>query len=226
MNKIFLIGFSLTLSIPAFAASVSQSEVNDCNRTVFTSLASCQESKSNCLDLPISDPGICGIYKIKNLHSLESVNEESCLGESCFELLQNKVCSVNHSAFINEDFTGVYCREIIGKEIVIDEVLHAEKLVQISQETQINLIISNGRKARESCEKVLDLIGGFNLMSSSGSQAADQMVSTFSSAKQFLSDGRPGKAKYAIQQIPVGGVVSQQMKDLALALLQDYEAVP
>lgn len=214
----------LLVSINSFAGYVAESKINLCSKTDYSSPSVCQELESEtCFKVP-DDSGECGIFKLKNTHSGPMVNEESCSGEQeCQSLLSEKVCSVDHDAFINEDYTAVYCIQVSGKEMVVDSSLKTQRDAEKASIAQTEALIANGRKAREDCQKVLDLIGGFNLLPGRTSEQAGEMSVTFADAKAKLQDGRPTAAKAAIQAIPVDGVlVTQPMKDLALSLLAGW----
>lgn len=83
--------------------------------------------------------------------------------------------------------------------------------------------IAKGKAARQTCEEVLDLIGGFNIDRELTFAQKNEMKLIFSDAKQALNDFQPGYAKYFINMIEADGIlVTQQMKDLCLELLADY----
>lgn len=216
--------FLFLISINAWAGFVAGSKINECSKIDYSSASACQEAESEaCYKVP-NDSGECGIFKLKNIHSGPMVAEESCSGQQeCQDLLASKVCSVNHDAFISEDYSSVYCIEIVGKEMVIDQPVKAQKDAEKAAAAQIEAIIASGAKADADCKRVLHLIGGFNLLPGRSSEQAGEMIQTFAAAKAHLQDGRPGAAKAAIQAIPVDGVlVTQQMKDLALEQLKDW----
>jgi hypothetical protein len=128
MKFLFLVLCFLVFGCRAFAGFVAGSRINQCNRTDYISQSVCQESEEElCYKVP-NDSGECGIFKLEKKYAGPSVNEESCSGQiECQELLSGKVCSVNHDPFINEGYSLVYCIEISGKELVIDEFLKLQK---------------------------------------------------------------------------------------------------
>jgi hypothetical protein len=181
-------------------------------------------SQEQCLDIG-DEPEIlsAGFVQLQNDWGPEQ-EVELCDGQMlCQSALEQKTCSSSLQKFISADFTKVYCVELLGKHLVKDlSGFSGYKAGKIAQ-AQIESLISNGKKAREACQRVLDLIGGFNLLPGRTSDQAGQMVSAFAEAKAALQDGRPTAAKVAIQAIPVDGVlVTQQMKDLALVQLAGY----
>jgi hypothetical protein len=80
--------------------------------------------------------------------------------------------------------------------------------------------IAKGQKARETCEKVLDLIAGYNLDRELTIEQITQMQATFANAEKALRAGRPAFAKIYINAItPDGVLVTEEMKAAALSLL-------
>lgn len=83
--------------------------------------------------------------------------------------------------------------------------------------------IAAGAAARQACQQVLDLISGFNLEQQLTIEQITIMQQNFELAERALRAGRPTLAKGAIQAIvPDGVIVTQEMKDEALALLAGY----
>lgn len=181
-------------------------------------------SQEQCLDIG-DEPEVvsAGFTDLQNDWGSEQ-GIEPCDGQIlCQSALEAKSCSAPLQKFIDVDFTKVYCVELLGKVLIKDLSGFSGYKAGKAAQAQVEALISNGKKAREACQRVLDLIGGFNLLPGRTSDQAGQMVSTFAEAKAALQDGRPAAAKVAIQAIPVDGVlVTQQMKDLALAQLGGY----
>jgi hypothetical protein len=82
--------------------------------------------------------------------------------------------------------------------------------------------IEEGKKARVTCQAVLELVAGFNLESNLTSEQIDSMVATFGAPLQALQLNRPTMAKGLIQAIVPSGVVTQELLDECLELLADY----
>lgn len=83
--------------------------------------------------------------------------------------------------------------------------------------------IAIGKKAKEACENVLDLISGYNLNRSLTVEQISVMQTNFASIEKALQSGRPSLAKAYISQVIADGVlVTEEMKDMALLLLADY----
>lgn len=83
--------------------------------------------------------------------------------------------------------------------------------------------IAAGAAARQACQNVLDLIAGFNLEQELTLEQISLMQQNFELAERALRAGRPSLAKGAIQLItPDDVIVTQEMKDEALALLAGY----
>jgi hypothetical protein len=83
--------------------------------------------------------------------------------------------------------------------------------------------IEEGRKAREACQNVLDLIAGFNLERELSSEQISEMANTFAQPLQALQLNRPSSAKALIVAIEADDeLVTQEMLDECLSLLEDY----
>lgn len=80
-----------------------------------------------------------------------------------------------------------------------------------------------GKAARLTCESVLDLIAGYNIDRQLTSEQITIMQTTFGTIQSCLQASRPSTAKTLINLInPDGVLVTQEMKDQCLALLQGY----
>lgn len=184
--------------------------------------ADCERSGEQCLDVG-EEPTIVstGFALVEDDWGPE-IDPQSCDGEeSCQSLNQTKNC-FSLEKFISADYSRVYCVEKI-KKLVKDLPGFTSYKNVLLVKAQTEALIANGKKAREACQRVLDLIGGFNLLPGRTSDQAGQMTASFAEAKQLLQDGRPLAAKIAIQAIPVDGVlVTQTMKDLAISQLEGY----
>lgn len=83
--------------------------------------------------------------------------------------------------------------------------------------------IAIGKKAKEACENVLDLISGYNLNRELTVEQISVMQTNFASIEKALQSGRPSLAKAYISQVVADGVlVTEEMKEMALLLLADY----
>ena len=83
--------------------------------------------------------------------------------------------------------------------------------------------IAIGKKAKEACENVLDLISGYNLNRELTVEQISVMQTNFASIEKALQSGRPSLAKAYISQVIADGVlVTEEMKEMALLLLADY----
>lgn len=125
----------------------------------------------------------------------------------------------------NEDLQKMLGMEAPGTvyEVVDITAEHEQKLFM----AYVEGLIDEGANARIACQRVLDLITGFNLKSEAVTERADEMEENFALAIKYLSTpARPGKAKTALKNIPVDGVlVTEQMKSLALYQLRNYKEV-
>lgn len=83
--------------------------------------------------------------------------------------------------------------------------------------------IAIGKKAKEACQNVLDLISGYNLNRELTAEQISVMQTNFASIEKALQSGRPSLAKaYIAQIVPDEVLVTEEMKDMALLLLADY----
>lgn len=94
---------------------------------------------------------------------------------------------------------------------------------QVQAQADLNEKVIKGQIARETCQKVLDLVAGYNLDRELTIQQITQMQTTFANSEAALRAGRPTFAKAFISAIQADGVlVTQDMKDLCLQLLEGY----
>lgn len=216
-KKIFVIGFSLTLSLSALASSVAETEVNLCNRTVFTSMSDCNSAKGNCLELPQNDPAICGVYKLKDLYGSQKFDGESCEGKSeCELLLTEKTCSVNKWPLIDADYTEVYCVEVVGKKIEVDEVLKSQKLAQKAASDQFEGALNLAKKLRECGGRVMDLMLVRNQPKNLTTAQVKELVATYEPIQGLLSSGSLNSAKEEIAAVTADGVLVTNADKTAL----------
>lgn len=240
----FLILFLFSLS--AFASNwMTLSTIESKGVAGYSLRSDCEKYGEQCLDVGAEPEAIkLGFFSLADV--MEDDHEKPIWGtrsmvEPCSDELDCQMrmsalnCVDGRSAYYSLDPMEVWCNKITGyeqkisgkKSLSINASQMASYKGQLQAKAQTEALIANGKKAREACDRVLDLIGGFNLLPGRTSGQTDTMTSTFAEAKGYLQDGRPGKARHAIQNIPVDGVlVTQPMKDLALSFLQDHEAVP
>lgn len=94
---------------------------------------------------------------------------------------------------------------------------------QLNKESLVMDKIAKGKAARQACEAVLDLIGGYNIDRNLTFAQKNEMKLIFSDAKQALNDFQPSYAKYFINMIEADGIlVTAEMKTLCMELLADY----
>ncbi len=118
-------------------------------------------------------------------------------------------------------------QEAIYETVVQEEILAAfsiEFTEDVPSEQELMQVkIKAGAYARMACQSVLDLVAGYNLDRELTLQQITQMQSTFANAEAALRAGRPTYAKSYISAISADGVlVTQEMKDLCLELLEGY----
>lgn len=80
---------------------------------------------------------------------------------------------------------------------------------------------AKGAHARKLCVDCLDVIAGFNIDRTLTAEQITQMQQTFGVIEAYLKANRPWSAKPLIQALnPDGVLVTQEMKDAALAVLE------
>lgn len=93
----------------------------------------------------------------------------------------------------------------------------------ISEEQARAAKIEAGKKAREACQKVLDLISGYNLERELTLEQISQLQGLMQQPEMALRAGRPTMAKLLIAQVnPDGVLVTEEMQQAALDLLIEY----
>lgn len=116
------------------------------------------------------------------------------------------------------DFANIPCptaEELAALSPIVEQELQASQSLEAK--------ISRGAEARAVCQKVLDLVSGYNLDRELTIEQISTMQTSFSSAELALRSGRPTLAKAAIAAIVVDDVlVTQEMKDACLSLLVNY----
>lgn len=100
--------------------------------------------------------------------------------------------------------------------------VNTEKQQTILDQRAKELRIIAGKKAREACQSVLDLVAGFNLEGNLTSEQIDSMVTAMAAPLQALQLNRPTMAKGLIQAVVPSEAVTQEMIDECLLLLADY----
>lgn len=130
--------------------------------------------------------------------------------------------SINHGLFLKNDSGWRYSNIPVPSIDYLLSILPAAKAEQQAKQDKEDKIKA-GRDARQICEKVLDLIAGYNLARSLTIQQITQLQSTLSSAESALRAGRPSLAKSLITAItPDEVLVTAEMKSAALELLVNY----
>jgi len=216
MKKLFII--LLFVSFNSLAGYVAGSKANQCNRTDYSSISDCQQIENEaCYKVP-NDSGICGIYKLANTHSGPFVNEETCSGQAdCQEVLADKVCSVNHDAFINQDYSAVYCIAISGKELVIDSGLKASYDAAKLAKSQMDAALASAKKLRECGEGIIDLFLVRNFSKNLSVQQVEELTVTFAPIQNLLLNGSLVTAKTKILEAPADGIKVTASDKIALA---------
>jgi hypothetical protein len=201
-----------------------------------------QLTPKQCKDFPQEE---CLCFQGLNLAAIEIVDEiidgapiytvnsqVGCTDElDCLAKQQALVCDEGFTSAYRLDTPQAYCYRLDGyepfstgkKKLQHNSTKLAQVQAKLSAEATLLAVEKAGIKAKADCDRVLNLIRGFNLQPGRTSEQTDAMSSAFSEIKNALADGRPGKAKALIQAAtPDGVVVTQGMKDAALSLLKDW----
>lgn len=94
---------------------------------------------------------------------------------------------------------------------------------EVAAEAERQSKIEAGKKAREVCTQVLDLVAGYNLDRELTIEQITEMQTIFKSAEAALRAGRPGYAKIFISAIEADGVlITEEIKSSCLDLLKGY----
>lgn len=220
MKTLFLI--LIFISFNSFAGYVSGLKANQCDRKDYVSASVCQELESeSCYKVP-GDSGECGIFKLKDIYGNVKFDEESCAGQSaCESLLPEKVCGVGRYALIDEDYSEVYCVEVIGKELVIDQALKAVKDAQKLAKDQMDAALASARKIRDCGAGIIDLFLVRNAPKNLSIQQVEELSVTFAPIQNLLLNGSLVTAKTKILEAPVDGVKVTEADKAALAAAAD-----
>lgn len=156
---------------------------------------------------------------------IESFDSSAVLAEY---LKQNEIIfgeedSINIALILRNDISGWRC---VNHPAPTCEDLYSllnQAKISIASSISNSSRIDSGKKARECCEKVLDLIAGYNLERSLTIQEITVLQSTFGNAEAALRAGRPTMAKQFISTIsPDEVLVTSEMKSEALKILENY----
>jgi hypothetical protein len=155
MKLFFLLLF---FSVNTFAGYVAGSKINSCSRTDYSNPSVCSKNeKEDCYKVP-DDSGECGVYKLKEIFGSIKHDEETCSGQSdCQDLLAEKVCGVGRYSLIDSSYSEVYCVEVLGKEIVVDEAAMAIKTSEKIAIAQYEKDISDMEKEINKGKRVVAL---------------------------------------------------------------------
>lgn len=185
-----------------------------------------QTFKETCLDVG-ETPGYVelGAYTVdttilkQNTLSCESI--EDC--DAKFVSFDFNCPSQDWEKIKNYELLEVYCIKPDVPVLVTNQAIIDAHLAEKAAQQAIAAIEAQGAKAKQDCDRVLNLIRGFNLQPGRTVSQTDQMQTTFAPIESALNAGRPGVAKALIQQIqPDEVLVTSQMKSLVLDVLKDW----
>lgn len=162
--------------------------------------------------------------------TLESIKSE-LVGEYDVAILVNEYLKDKKALLDEEDCINISEGNIVGwsfknipaptmAQLFALRTTHAQADLK---EKTLKEKLEKGKKAREVCESVLDLIAGYNYDRKLTAAQITEMQTTFGDIEKALKASRPTSAKALITAIVVDDVlVSQDMKDDCLSLLSEY----
>lgn len=232
----FLVTLLTLFSFTSFAClnPISKTEALKAIALDTSAKPGCSEQETQCLCYDgITWQAAEIVDEIVNGDPIYEVNSQSaCSDEAdCQTKLAALVCDSGFTAAYRLDNPQVYCYKITGYEQVNTgkEVLanNPTKLAQYQSaeaaKAQLAAIEAAGVKAKADCDRVLNLIRGFNLLPGRTVEQTTQMQTVFADIQKALQDGRPGVAKALIQAAqPDGTIVTEAMKAAALEILKDW----
>jgi len=160
--------------------------------------------------------------RLAELARIQDLNDRYSVFED-FGLLQSALSISNPAAYFRDEIL-----KNSDKEQAETNMVAIESAYTTAKEAQVVAItkqqrIEKGRKARLTCENVMDLISGFNLDRELTIEQITTLQQTFANIESALKSGRPTFAKQMITALePDGELVTQEMKDEALSLLSEY----
>jgi hypothetical protein len=234
MKTLFI--FLTLLSLNSFACN-NPIKVSEAEKAILgqpSKAHDCNISEQDCICYDNAEWEAAEIVdEFVNGAAIYTVNSQAaCTDEAdCVTKMQALVCDEGFTAAYRLDTLQAYCYRLDGYE----QVNTGKKKLQNNPtklsalqakraaEATLAAIEAQGVKAKADCERVLNLIRGFNLQPGRTSEQTDAMSTAFAEIKAALEDGRPGKAKTLIQAAtPDGTIVTQGMKDAALSILKDW----
>lgn len=120
---------------------------------------------------------------------------------------------------LSSEIHAVYESKIIPAEYILElEDITSEIEAEVSKKAKMEA----GKKAREVCTQVLDLVAGENLDKVLTIEQITEMQTVFAPIQQALMSSRPSLAKILITSVQPSELVSSELKAEALELLQGY----
>lgn len=145
---------------------------------------------------------------------IPEANDESwTFHEASVECWTHEDVTVYVLPVINDDtYTFVPTVEAIPEHFTIEEDLVKKAL--LLKEQQLQDKISKGKRDKQCCEDILNLVGGYNDYTNLTAEQITTMQDTFSDIEKALMSSRPYVAKYLISQVtPDGVLVTQDLLD-------------
>jgi hypothetical protein len=164
-------------------------------------------SKEECLDIG-EEPGIiaAGKVSVENDWGPE-LEVEACADQSaCQSALESKQC-MNGQKFISDDYTRVYCVELIGKKLVKDLAGWSALKTANAQKQALEAGIQFALRLQDCGKRVMALVLVRNQPKGLTPGQVKQMVSAYANIKQLLESGSLVSAKEEIQAVVADGVL-------------------
>lgn len=185
-----------------------------------------QTFKETCLDVGenpsyVEVPGVFSVdTTILKQNTLTCTDEENC--DEIFNSLVSS-CPEGFEKIKNYNLLEVYCIKPNVPVLVTNQSAIDAHLADLAAKQAVAAIEAQGAEAKQDCDRVLNLIRGFNLQPGRTVEQTDQMQTAFAPIEAALNAGRPGVAKALIQAIePDEVLVTTQMKSLVLDVLKDW----
>jgi hypothetical protein len=139
----------------------------------------------------------CDEFELTRIISEETRQENFGIDDQGVEIFQDVVYVELPDDFIIEDLT-----------------------VEYNRQSEIQAKIQKGKADRIKCERVLDLVAGYNRDRELSIEQITQMQQSFSQAEAMLRANRPDFAKQLISAItPDEVLITTEMKNICLGLL-------
>lgn len=203
--------FLILLFVLSFSAMASNwmplSVIQSQGSSGYSLESDCKKTGEDCLDVG-DEPGIVSAGKVSLVNDWgPEVESEVCEGQSdCEAKLESKVCTAdNLQKFASEDWTRIYCVELLGKALVKDEAGWSALKSQEAQKKALEAGIQFAIGLQDCGKRVMALLLVRNQPKGLTPAEVKQMVAGYASIKQLLESGSLVSAKEEIQGVVADG---------------------